>query len=53
MTPRKSFDCVQMKHDAAARIHKKLKDKSFEQKLAFWRKQTNALKKSRHSSEQG
>jgi len=33
----KTFDCVEMKRKAAARIHEQTKDLTFEQKVEYWR----------------
>lgn len=33
----KPFDCVEMKRKGALRIHKELKDKTFEEKVEYWR----------------
>ncbi len=41
----KAFDCVAMKRRGAAFVQKQLENKSFAQKLAFWRKGTDELKK--------
>ena len=32
----KKFDCVAMKHRAAERIQKKLRNRSISEKLSFW-----------------
>jgi 1,2-phenylacetyl-CoA epoxidase catalytic subunit len=37
MTTKKSFDCVEMMHDAALRIHEELKGKTRAEQLAYWR----------------
>ncbi len=36
-TKRKEFDCVEMMHRGALRIHETLKGKSKEEQLAYWR----------------
>ena len=36
-TTKKSFDCVEMMHDAALRIHEELTGKTREEQLAYWR----------------
>ncbi len=36
-TKRKDFDCVEMMHQGALRIHETLKGKSKEEQLAYWR----------------
>jgi len=33
----KTFDCVQMKRRAAARIYEQTKDLTFDQKVEYWR----------------
>ena len=33
----KDFDCVEMMHRGALRIHEALKDKTKEEQLAYWR----------------
>jgi len=34
----KTFDCVEMKHKAGQRIYRRLKGKSVEEQIEFWRK---------------
>jgi len=34
----KSFDCVEMMHEGALRIHKELKGKTRSEQLAYWRR---------------
>jgi hypothetical protein len=41
----KSFDCVEMKHRAAERVHKELKGKSVEQRVAYWQNEKRAMEK--------
>ena len=41
----KAFDCVEMKHRGAESVQKQLEKKSFSQKLEYWRKGTDKLKK--------
>lgn len=41
----KAFDCVAMKRRGAATVQKQLANKSLSQKLAYWQKGTEALKK--------
>ena len=36
-TKTKAFDCVEMMHRGALRIHEALKGKSKEEQLAYWR----------------
>ena len=45
MEKAKSFDCVEMKHRAAVKIHNELKGKSIKERLVFWRKQKRAMSK--------
>ncbi len=37
MTKTKDFDCVEMMHQGALRIHEALKGKTKEEQLAYWR----------------
>ena len=41
----KAFDCVQMKRRGAELVRKQLEGKSFEQRLEYWQKGTEDLKK--------
>ncbi len=41
----KTFDCVEMKRKGAARLQQKMEGMSLEQKLAFWRKCTEDLRR--------
>lgn len=41
----KTFDCVEMKHRGARLLQKKLKGKTLAQKLEFWHKETEDLKR--------
>jgi len=43
----KKFDCVEMKHQGAEQLLKRLSGLTPEQELAFWQKRTDVLKKSR------
>jgi hypothetical protein len=36
-TKTKTFDCVEMMHEGALRIHEALKGKTKEEQLAYWR----------------
>lgn len=38
-TTKKTFDCVEMMHRGALRIHAELKGKTREEQLAYWRRQ--------------
>lgn len=41
----KSFDCVEMKHKGAEKVHKKIAKLSVKQELRFWQELTVSLKK--------
>jgi len=41
---KKKFDCVEMMHDGAAGLKKKISLFTREQELEFWRKSTQALR---------
>ncbi len=51
VTETKEFDCVEMMHRGALRIHETLKGKSKEEQLAYWRERhteaVEELKKAR------
>jgi hypothetical protein len=36
----KTFDCVEMKRQAALRIHERLKDLTVEQQIEYWRQRS-------------
>ena len=40
----KTFDCVEMKHKAAAQIYKEIKGMTLKQELLYWEKQTEILR---------
>lgn len=40
----KAFDCVEMKHRGAQRVQDLLKQMSLDEQLAFWKKETDALR---------
>jgi hypothetical protein len=40
----KTFDCVEMQHRGALRIHETTKDMTFEQKVAYWRERDRRFK---------
>ena len=42
---KKAFDCVGMKHKAAERIRKDLDGKSKEERLAYWREESEKQRK--------
>jgi hypothetical protein len=44
-TSKKDFDCVQMMHEGGLRIHKELKDKTREEKIAYWRERDAAARR--------
>lgn len=39
----KTFDCVEMKRRAAARLHEQLAGLTIEQKIEFWRQRSETL----------
>lgn len=41
---KKPYDCVESKHRAAARLQRQLGGMGQEEQLAFWRRETEALK---------
>ena len=41
----KSFDCVEMMHQAALRIHEDLKGKTREEQLAYWRQKNEEARR--------
>jgi len=41
----KTFDCVEMKRRGAELVQKQLEGKSLDQKLEYWKKGTDELKK--------
>jgi len=41
----KAFDCVEMKRRGAEKVQKQLEGKTFEEKLAYWKKGTQELRK--------
>ena len=40
MNKKKDFDCVEMKHRAAAEIHEELKGKTIEERLDYWNRES-------------
>jgi len=40
----KTFDCVEMKRRAAARIHEEIGDLTLEQKIEYWRQQSEQFR---------
>ena len=45
MNREKKFDCVEMKHRAAAEIQKELNGKTIEERLVYWNKEYKKQKK--------
>ena len=39
----KTFDCVAMKREGAARVYRKTRGMSFQQQVDFWREESEAL----------
>jgi len=52
---KKDFDCVEMKHKAAVKIHKKLSVLSIVEEEKFWEDRSEKMKaeKYRHKTEDG
>ena len=48
-TKKKTFDCVEMMHRSALRIHNELKGKTREEQLAYW-KQKNEEARAEHQA---
>lgn len=42
---KKSFDCVEMMHEAALRIYEETKDMTKEEELAYWRQQNEEARR--------
>ena len=42
---KKTFDCVEMKRRAAARIHERTKDLTLRQKIDYWRQRNQAFRR--------
>lgn len=40
----KTFDCIQMKREAALRVHEQLKDLTVDQQIQFWRQRNKDFK---------
>ena len=40
----KTFDCVEMKHRGAARIHERLKNMTLQQKIDYWRRRSQEFR---------
>lgn len=43
-TKTKTFDCVEMKRLGSQRIYEKIKDMTFEQKVAYWRQRSRQFR---------
>ncbi len=41
----KSFDCVEMMHEGALRIHEETKEMTKEEELAYWRRKDEAARR--------
>ncbi len=42
---KKTFDCVEMKRQGAARVYEEIKDMTLEEELEYWRRATEVLRK--------
>jgi hypothetical protein len=49
---KKSFDCVEMMHEASLRIYEETKDMSEEEELAYWERKNQEMRQ-RHPRLQG
>jgi len=53
-TKRKTFDCVEMKRQGAARIHERLRGMTVEQQIAYWQERSETFQREQAClSEQG
>ncbi len=41
----KTFDCVEMKREAALRVHERLKDMTVEQQIEYWRQRSEEFQR--------
>ena len=41
---KKTFDCVEMMHKGAERVRQQVEGMTMEEELAYWRRQTEALR---------
>ena len=41
----KTFDCVEMKRQGSARIHEQIKDLTFEERIEYWRRRSEAFRR--------
>jgi hypothetical protein len=42
---KKAFDCVEMQHEGGKRIYEAVKDMTFEQEVAYWRKRNASMRR--------
>ena len=49
----KTFDCVEMKHQGAAKVREQTKGMTLEQELAFWRERSRILRQRQESAKEG
>jgi len=42
---KKAFNCAEMKRQGAARIHERIKDLTFQQKVEYWRQRSEAFRR--------
>ena len=43
----KTFDCIEMKRQGSQRIYEAIKDMTIEQKIAYWREQSQQFREDR------
>ena len=48
---KKTFDCVEMMHKGAERVRREVAGMTLDEELAYWRKQTEALRQMKHVAE--
>jgi hypothetical protein len=46
----KTFDCVAMKRIGAGKVHRRIKRMSLRQQLAFWRRETEAMRQEQQAA---
>jgi hypothetical protein len=51
-TKQKTFDCVEMKRQAALRIYERIKDLTPEEQLAYWQQRDEQFRKEREAVQQ-
>ncbi len=44
MKTKKSFDCIEMMHEAALRIYEETKDMTEEEELAYWNRKNEEMR---------